>query len=93
LFSFCSAAKLGAMPDEKPLIPATREELATALKYALGHGRTGKAHRYAHDSMTSIAAEVLVEHLELSGFVVMKRPPGPMHTAPPPFGPDRPLTD
>ena len=61
--------------NDKPLRPATREEVRLALGYALRYGRSGKAHRHASDDMARIAADVLVEHLELSGFVVMKKPP------------------
>jgi hypothetical protein len=61
-------------PDPSSLRPATREELASALAYALAHLHGGKTHRYAQDHLTAIAAGVLVDHLELAGFVVMKKP-------------------
>lgn len=32
--------------------------------------------------MAELAAEKLVEHLTRAGFVVMKKPPAPPHTAP-----------
>ncbi len=81
------------MPNDPPLRPATREELARTLAYALQYRRDGKPHRHAQHHLTAIAAGVLVDHLELAGFVVMKKPPAPMHGAPAPFGPDRRLTE
>ena len=56
------------------LRPATLDEVRDALGYALRFTRTGKAHRHASDMMARIAADVLVEHLELAGFVRMKKP-------------------
>ena len=70
------------MSDDKPLSLATRDEVRDALGYALRFNRTGKSHRLASDAMTRIAADVLVDHLELAGFVVMKKPPLAAHAAP-----------
>ena len=64
----------GSRMDDKLLRPATRQELHDTLRYALRYRRNGKPHRHADDFMTQIAAETLAEHLELSGFVVMKKP-------------------
>jgi hypothetical protein len=62
------------------LRPATQEELAQALAFALQfHGR--KRVHHADSFMARIAAERLVEYLRLSGFVVMKRPPLGNHGA------------
>jgi hypothetical protein len=71
-----------AMPDDLPLRPATRDELRDALGYALRFNRRGKPHRHALEDIARIAADVLIEHLELSGFVVMKKPPAVSHAAP-----------
>ncbi len=62
------------MPDDPQLRPATAEEIAErcpsrSAMTAAGGGRT------ADDAMARITAERLVEHLERSGFVLMKRPP------------------
>ena len=62
-------------PPDTDLRPATRDEVRDALGYALRFTRTGKAHRHASEMMARIAADVLVEHLELAGFVLMKKPP------------------
>jgi hypothetical protein len=63
------------MPDTEPLRRATPEEIRDALSFALRYDGRRPA-RTAQDAMARITAERLVEHLERSGFVVMKRPPG-----------------
>lgn len=56
------------------LMSASREDLADALAFALRFdGRRRK--RDAAEMMARIVAKRLVEHLERSGFVVMKKPP------------------
>lgn len=63
------------MPDE-PLRPATPEEVTETLSFALRYdGR--RTVRTGIDAMARITAERLVEHLERSGFVLMKRRPAP----------------
>jgi hypothetical protein len=52
------------MPEPVDLTPATPEDLAEALTV-----------RDSGEIMARIVAERLVEHLELSGFVIMKRSP------------------
>ena len=69
------------MPDDEPLVPATRDDLRQALAYGLRFDEYGKPHRQAMDSMIDIAAATLVRHLEMSGFVVMKPPPMKPHKA------------
>lgn len=55
------------------LRPATREEITQTLAFALQYdGR--KRTRDTADYMARIAAERLVQYLEQSGFVLMKRP-------------------
>lgn len=63
------------MPDAPDhLTPAAPEDLADALAFALRFdGRKRKLD--AGEFMATIVAKRLVEHLEQSGFVVMKRPP------------------
>ncbi len=64
-----------AMSDAPHLRPATPDEIAETLSFALCYeGR--KRVRQADDIMARITAERLVQHLERSGFVLMKRPPG-----------------
>ena len=55
------------------------EELADSLSFALlFNGR--KRYREADELMAKIVAEHLVEHLQRSGYVLMKNPPGPGHS-------------
>ncbi|MBV9748941.1 MAG: hypothetical protein JO157_09005 [Acetobacteraceae bacterium] len=62
--------------DDEKLRPATREELVDSLVFALRFSGRKRVHD-ADDAMARIAAERLAEHLRLSGFVVMKKPPLP----------------
>src|ERR1700691_165046 len=62
------------MSDADRLTPASSDDLADALAFALrysGRKRTNDA----GEMMAAIVAKRLVEHLERSGFVVMKKPP------------------
>ena len=69
------------MPDTPSLRPASPDELAETLAFALRYeGR--KRVPQADDLMARIAAERLVRHLERSGFVVMKRPAASAPRAP-----------
>jgi hypothetical protein len=63
------------MPDVRDaLSPATAEGAADALAFALRFQGRKRVHN-ADELMSAIVAKRLVEHLERSGFVVMKRPP------------------
>jgi hypothetical protein len=77
--------------DTPSLHPATPDEIATALSFALQFEGRKRVHQ-ADDAMARITAARLVRHLERSGFVLMKRPPA----APPTTAghmPRLPLTD
>ncbi len=68
------------LPDPA-LMPTTPEELAKSLSYALRfNGR--KRVTVGDELLAQIVAERLVEYLEQAGYVVMKRPPKPLHSAP-----------
>ena len=69
------------MPDDATLRPATAEEIAESLSFALRYDGRKRVHQ-ADTFMARITAERLVQHLELSGFVLMKKPPAPAHSAP-----------
>ena len=60
--------------DPSALSPATFEDVADALAFALRFQGRKRVHN-ADELMSAIVAKRLVEHLERSGFVVMKRPP------------------
>ena len=63
---------------------ATPEETAYAIAFALRYSGRKRVHDSA-EMMATIVAKRLVEHLQRSGFVVMKRPPiGGSAPVPPP---------
>ena len=63
------------MPDNHDaLSPAAAEDVADALAFALRFQGRKRVHN-ADEIMSAIVAKRLVEHLERSGFVVMKKPP------------------
>lgn len=70
--------------DRQTLTPASREDLVQSLSYALRYNRSGKRVSERDIMTANAAAEHLAEMLRLSGYVVMKRPPAPAHSAPPP---------
>lgn len=69
------------MPDDPAQLRlATPDEIADTLSFALRFD--GRKRVYRVDEMTAgIVARRLIDHLERSGFVVMKTPPAPLHSA------------
>jgi hypothetical protein len=63
------------MTDPAPLRPATPDEIAETLAFALRYNGRKRVHD-ADEAMSRITAERLVRHLERSGFVIMKGPAG-----------------
>jgi len=61
------------MPDAPKLRPATRDELAQSLSFALRFNGRKREHG-ADEIMAQITADRLIEHLERSGYVVMCKP-------------------
>ena len=59
--------------DKRNLHPATTAELEETLSYALRYAGKKRVHT-ADDVMARVTAERLVQHLERSGYVLMKRP-------------------
>jgi hypothetical protein len=55
------------------LTPAAPDDLADALVFALRFDRRRRKHDAA-ETMARIVAKRLVDHLERSGFVIMKKP-------------------
>ncbi len=68
------------MPDADKLTPADPSDLAAALAFALRFQGRKRVHN-ADEIMSEIVAKRLVDHLERSGFVVMKKPPLGGHSA------------
>ena len=62
------------MPDANKLTPADPSDLADALAFALRFAGRKRVHN-AMRSWPRLLRSGIVEHLERSGFVVMKRPP------------------
>ena len=69
---------------DRPLTPAIRRDILESLSFALRYSRAGKRVAERDVLTANAAAEHLVDALERSGFVVMKAPPAPDHTAPMP---------
>ena len=59
--------------DKLGLRPASALEIQESLSFALRYAGRKRVH-HADDAMARITAERLVQHLELSGYVLMKRP-------------------
>lgn len=75
-------AYFARMPDELlQLRPATPDEVAETLSFALLFDGRRRVH-HADDTMARITADRLLQHLERSGFVVMKKAPAPPPRAP-----------
>lgn len=72
----------GHMSDEAPsppLRPASPDEVAESLSYALRYDGRRRVH-HADTFMARITAERLIAHLERCGFVLMKKPERPAPT-------------
>jgi len=75
-----SAARCGALaPSTAPLKPVDLAEVREALTYALRFASNGKPRRSGWEFAAPLAAAQLVQHLTLSGFVLMRRPPNKQH--------------
>ncbi|MFL5281684.1 MAG: hypothetical protein ACJ8AW_12005 [Rhodopila sp.] len=61
------------MDTPPDLCPATPEAISEALSYALRYEGRRRVH-HADNMLARITADRLVQHLEASGFVVMRRP-------------------
>ena len=62
------------MPEADRLTPASSDDVADALAFALRYSGRKRTHD-AGEMMAAIVAKRLVEHLERSCFVIMKKPP------------------
>jgi hypothetical protein len=63
------------------LAPASPKEIAESLSYALRYDARGKPMSGGWEFAANLAADRLVEHLQRSGFVVLKRRSGAPHSA------------
>lgn len=69
------------MNDRPNLREASLDEIAEALAYSLRFDGKRRVHD-ADATMARITAQRLVEHLQRSGFVVLRKPAAPDHKAP-----------
>ncbi len=68
-------------PDPATLRPTEATEIEQALAHALQFD--GRRHfRASGEMMARITAAHLVEQLRQAGFVILKKPPAAMHSAP-----------
>ncbi len=63
------------MADHPDLHPVPFSDLVDTLRYGLRFTTSGKPHCLAGDFTAHLAAEMLAQHMEQSGFVLMKKPP------------------
>jgi hypothetical protein len=68
------------MPNPHNLHPATRDELTQPLSFAQRFNGRKRVHD-GDETMALITAARLVEHLERSGYVIVRRPPLGQHGA------------
>jgi hypothetical protein len=74
LVSFSSLSYPWLMTDEQKLTPATPEDLANSLSFALRF--EGRKSQHDSDKLNAdIVAKRLVRYLDKAGYVVMKKPP------------------
>jgi hypothetical protein len=59
---------------------ATVEEVASSLAYSLGWNKQGRPHGKRMGEMREMLAAWQVEHLLMSNYVIMKRPPALPHS-------------
>jgi hypothetical protein len=68
-------------PLPADLTAATSDEITEALSYALRYDARGKPQPTGYQMVASFAAERLMEHLHLAGFVLTRQRPAPSHSA------------
>jgi hypothetical protein len=59
---------------------ATAEEVASSLAYSLGWNKQGRPHGKRMNEMREMVAVWQVEHLLMSNYVIMKKPPALPHS-------------
>lgn len=72
------------MTDDSPMKPADPADLEFAIAYAIGRTSLRPRHKEArmNDLDCAIAAKEIRKYLEMSGFVIMKKPPLKAHSIP-----------
>jgi hypothetical protein len=77
------------MIDETRLLTTTRDEVLQSIEFSMKF-KQGEPPRAALDVAVHTLAQMVMDHLELSGFVFMRRPPA---SAPSVRSSPIPLTD
>ncbi len=67
------------MTDETRLLTTTRDEVLQSIEFSMKFNR-GKPTRAALDVAVHTLAQMVIDHLELSGYVIMRRPPRAPHS-------------
>jgi hypothetical protein len=68
-------------PPARPLTRADRAEVLFSIEHAMKY-RHGKPTNAARDVAVRVLAEMVLEHLETSNYVIMRGPPAPAHSTP-----------
>ena len=71
---FSTVGYLWLCPTRLTFAPPHADEIANALSFALRYQGRKRVH-HADDTVARITAERIAQHLEASGFVLMKGPP------------------
>lgn len=66
-------------PRQGPLLKASRDEVLWSIEHAMKY-RRGKPTAAAKGVAIRVLAEMVLEHLELSNFVIMRGPPARAHS-------------
>jgi hypothetical protein len=69
------------MHEEKNLAPATTDDIMNTLMFGLRFDGKKRLH-YGDEFMARLMAQHLIKHMELAGFVLMKKPPVTGHDNP-----------
>jgi hypothetical protein len=67
--------------NDQVLQTVPQEEVVDTLAYAMRFDERGKARRTGVEYASTMAASVLVQSLDASGFVLLRRKPAPPHRA------------
>ena len=71
-----------SMTTDEQLIDPSRDDVLNAIQYGMQF-RHGKASNAARDVAVAALAGMVLEYLELAGFVIKKKPPRRGHSTPP----------
>jgi len=67
-------------PAERLISDAAPDEVLHALQFGMTYQNGKNRSRPANELAIKIVAQMIYEHLNLSGFVIKKKPPSPAHS-------------